>query len=184
MLLFNFTKPPTTLEKNTGNQARLRPLSQHARGLSGSQCGDWQPQNEPIDRPDRAAAPGSLWDFGKVALFPPDRASQSHRQPPLAAPPFLGAIQWKLTVGAVDDPLEREADRVADHVTRMPEPLVTGPAAGGGVARRKFAEHKAEAATLQPKPSAAPRAAADEHTADLTGFVRRVLSAPGNRSAR
>jgi hypothetical protein len=30
------------------------------------------------------------------------------------------ALQRKLVVGAVDDPLEREADRVADHVMRMP----------------------------------------------------------------
>lgn len=32
------------------------------------------------------------------------------------------AIQPKLTTGAVDDPTEREADRVADEVMRMPEP--------------------------------------------------------------
>ena len=33
-------------------------------------------------------------------------------------------IQRKLTIGAVDDPLEREADRVADQVMRMSEPAV------------------------------------------------------------
>ena len=32
-------------------------------------------------------------------------------------------IQAKLEVGAVDDPLEREADRVAEQVMRMPENL-------------------------------------------------------------
>ena len=31
-------------------------------------------------------------------------------------------IQAKLKVGAVDDPLEHEADRVADQVIRMPDP--------------------------------------------------------------
>ncbi|MBL0341287.1 MAG: hypothetical protein IPP71_10325 [Bacteroidetes bacterium] len=30
-------------------------------------------------------------------------------------------IQFNLSVGAVDDPLEREANTVADHVMRMPE---------------------------------------------------------------
>src|SRR5664279_4944791 len=30
-------------------------------------------------------------------------------------------IQYKLTVGAVDDPLEHEADAMADHVMRMPD---------------------------------------------------------------
>ena len=45
-------------------------------------------------------------------------------------------IQPKLRVGAVDDPLEHEADRVADRVMRMPEPAVqraccAGCASGG-----------------------------------------------------
>ena len=45
-------------------------------------------------------------------------------------------IQAKLRVGAVDDPLEHEADRVADRVMRMPEPAVqraccAGCASGG-----------------------------------------------------
>ena len=36
-------------------------------------------------------------------------------------PPLL---QRKLTIGAVDDPYEREADRVAETVMRMPEPVI------------------------------------------------------------
>jgi len=32
-----------------------------------------------------------------------------------------GAIQLKLAVGSSDDPYEREADRIADHVMRMPD---------------------------------------------------------------
>lgn len=37
-------------------------------------------------------------------------------------------LQAKLTVGAPDDVYEREADRVADEVMRMPEPrLQTAP---------------------------------------------------------
>lgn len=31
-------------------------------------------------------------------------------------------LQRKLEIGAVDDPLETEADRAADHVMRMPAP--------------------------------------------------------------
>lgn len=38
------------------------------------------------------------------------------------------AIQPKLTIGAVNDPAEREADRVADQVMRMPEPGTGGEA--------------------------------------------------------
>jgi hypothetical protein len=47
-----------------------------------------------------------------------------------ARSPSPVVIQPKLAIGAVDDPLEREADRVADQVTRMPQspPVVTtGP---------------------------------------------------------
>jgi len=39
------------------------------------------------------------------------------------------ALRRKLAVGAVDDPLEREADRVAEHVMRTPEPA-TAPTRG------------------------------------------------------
>lgn len=35
-------------------------------------------------------------------------------------------IQAKLTVGVPNDKYEKEADRVADQVTRMPDPQVTG----------------------------------------------------------
>ena len=38
-----------------------------------------------------------------------------------ASRPLPWPIQAKLEVGAADDPLEREADRIADHVMRMPE---------------------------------------------------------------
>jgi hypothetical protein len=40
----------------------------------------------------------------------------------VAGLPRYLAIQPKLAVGAPDDPFEKEADRVADHVMRMPEP--------------------------------------------------------------
>jgi len=51
----------------------------------------------------------------------------------------LGAarVQPKLRVGAVNDPAEAEADRVADHVMRMPEPVNGG--INGGKVRRKCA---------------------------------------------
>jgi hypothetical protein len=35
----------------------------------------------------------------------------------------LGLLLPKLTVGQIDDPLEHEADRVADQVMRMPAPV-------------------------------------------------------------
>src|SRR5262249_38122495 len=48
----------------------------------------------------------------------------------LLAPQLPAGAQAKLRVGALDDPLEHEADRVADAVLRMPAgPLAVGSAA-------------------------------------------------------
>jgi hypothetical protein len=41
-----------------------------------------------------------------------------------SAEPAL-SLQRKLAIGAVNDPLEREADRISDHVMRMPNPSTT-----------------------------------------------------------
>jgi hypothetical protein len=57
--------------------------------------------------------------LSEVPLFPPDRANRWS----LSASALPGVIQAKLAVGAVDDPLEHEADRVADQVMRMRGPM-------------------------------------------------------------
>src|SRR5215204_1786802 len=68
--------------------------------------------------PKREASPegarSASWDFSKIPLFAPNRPSG-----PEASRPF---IQPKLMIGRVNDPLEHEADRVADQVMRMPAP--------------------------------------------------------------
>jgi len=54
--------------------------------------------------------------FAAIAVLAPgERVSAGSSAPPRIS------LQRKLTIGAVDDPLEREADRVADQVMRMPE---------------------------------------------------------------
>jgi hypothetical protein len=60
------------------------------------------PEQEEAGPGRQKAAPGTSCDFSKVPLFAP------------------GPIQAKLKVGAVDDPLEDEADRVAGQVMRLP----------------------------------------------------------------
>jgi hypothetical protein len=58
------------------------------------------------------------WDFSKIPVHPPGSAERPQ------TPRFFARarlpIQAKLKVDAIDDPLEHEADRVADHVMRMP----------------------------------------------------------------
>lgn len=53
--------------------------------------------------------------------------------------PARAAIQAKLSVGAVDDPLEHEADRVADQVMGAPRGPIAVSSAAAGSLRRKCA---------------------------------------------
>jgi hypothetical protein len=54
-----------------------------------------------------------------------DRTHERYREPAAASATAVVAVQTKLRVGAVDDPLEAEADAMADRVMRMPQlPLV------------------------------------------------------------
>lgn len=108
------------LQRTIGNQATLRYLTQRLSNL---------PTKGPAEQHEQEAAPenmtaretrrGLSWDFSKVPVFAPDRAYRPHPSSPLAATPLPGAIQAKLAIGQVDDPLEHEADRVADRVMRM-----------------------------------------------------------------
>ncbi len=53
--------------------------------------------------------------------------ADANRHPQIAAVRQIlrgSRLQAKLTVGAPDDVYEQEADRVADEVMRMPEPVV------------------------------------------------------------
>jgi hypothetical protein len=82
--------------------------------------------NTPIETAPR----GVSWDFSKVRLSPLERASQAQPLSVRSAQP--GLMQPKLAIGSVNDPLEREADAVADRVMRTPSaplPMSTAPGA-------------------------------------------------------
>jgi hypothetical protein len=102
----------------------------------------------------------ALWDFGKIPILSP-----------LPAGPV---IQPKLTIGAVDDPLEREADAAAEQVMRMPDPALSISAALPRVTR-KCAACEEEDKKLQMKPLAAPNAP----DVDAPPIVHDVLRQPG-----
>jgi len=111
----------------------------------------------------------------RVATFTSDREK------------FSRILQWplqaKLQVGAPDDPLESEADRMAEHVMRMPDPFVGGGTVAGTVAQRKCAacekedEKEDATATLSRKTSDAASWAGE--TA-LPPLVQDVLKSPGD----
>ena len=80
-------------------------------------------------------------------------------------------IQRKLEVGATNDPLEHEADRVADRVMRMPDPGIAISPAPLQLSRKCAACEEDE--KLQKKPAGPQRAA------EAPAIVHEVLRSPG-----
>ena len=111
------------LRKGIGNEAALRPVWQRARNVTENEPrGHIEQEADPASLTTRRAMPGRSWDIGKIPLYPPEWASRTQPLFPLAPIPLPGAMQAKLVVGHVNDPLEHEADRVADQVMRIPGP--------------------------------------------------------------
>jgi len=100
------------LQHKIGNQAMLRFMAQ--------QTSD-EARNVPGSHRKQEATPEN---------------NEPHMLRPAVAPSLRGVIQAELAVGPVDDPLEREAGRVADQVVRMPAtefPAVGGPSRLGAI---------------------------------------------------
>lgn len=83
-----------------------------------------------VNAPLQGPAAGRGFDFGRIAIFPPSPARGPR------------PIQPKLTIGAVNDPLEHEADSAAAAILRMaePAPAASLPPSGAAVSvQRKCA---------------------------------------------
>src|SRR5262245_37368603 len=91
--------------------------------------------------------------------------------PPFFPAPSL-AIQAKLEVGTINDPLEHEADSVADQVLRMPDPGESVASAPPQISRK--CDDCEDEENVQKK-EAGPQAAAGE----APGIVHQVLRSPG-----
>jgi hypothetical protein len=86
-------------ERTVGDQRRRRLDTQH---------------EQKADRmllPNREAAPAVSWDFGQIPIFSSDRTNQSST---LTASSPTRAIHPKLTVEQASDPLQHEANRIAE----------------------------------------------------------------------
>jgi len=73
-----------------------------------------------------------------------------------------GVLHWlqaKLEIGAVDDPLEKEADRVADQVVGAPAGAMVGTPAGAGAAGGTIMRAPAISVLRSPDKTAGARAA-------------------------
>ena len=109
------------LQRSIGNQAMTRFLAQRAN-LTGNELAAHE--NEEARATGRETVPS--WDFSNIPIFFFGR-ERPHIPPLFPAPCLPGPIQAKLKVGAVDDPLEHEADRIADQVMGMPAPTSAPP---------------------------------------------------------
>jgi len=124
------TKPPTLerqvrgdaaslmrfLQRTIGNQATLR--------LLGRKTG-----NSTANHATESLASSLSWNVANILTFPLDHTERQQQASPLTDGFFPGVIQRKLEIGAVDDPLGREPDRVADQVMRMPGLVTAAPSA-------------------------------------------------------
>ena len=164
-----------TLPLTTENSLRCaRPFESHR--------GDWSVKDEQTRRrlpegepptPDQAPL-GVGWDFSTIPLYPSERADGSDVRASIPAPRLPSTVQAKLKVGAVDDPLEHEADRVAEQVMRMPAPELPPTTTPPQMSRKcEACEDKEE--KLLKKPAGVAEASLSEAPAS----VHEVLSSPG-----
>jgi hypothetical protein len=100
------------LQRTIGNQAVLRLLAQRG-GVTRNEPGAQEKEADSAHTVAQEAAPS--WDFSKIPIFSPCHAERFQMPPAPRLP-----IQAKLKVGAVNDPLEREADRVAEALLAAP----------------------------------------------------------------
>jgi hypothetical protein len=103
--------------------AAVRPIAQRisANGSRAWPSVGYAEQSDPAGVAARGATQGVGWSFSNLSVFPSDRAGQNS-QPLLAAPALSLSVQPKLAIGAVNDPLEHEANRVAEQVMRTSNP--------------------------------------------------------------
>ena len=133
--------------------------------------------------------PNYSWSLANISIHPPERRSQVDAKIERPWLPLPLPIQAKLEVGAVDDPLEREADRVAEQVMRTPDPAAASSQATLQMLARGQGGNGAPAAPAAGAPAARPRAVAGAGGVtlnvldwDATRLAARPLAnAPDNR---
>jgi Domain of unknown function (DUF4157) len=150
-------KPEARTTVRPGNKsAHGHATADHDREIEREQTLERTPQPGPrFPNMESAVA----WDFSKIPVS-------------LAAAPHLpGPLQRGLNVGPIPEPLEYEADRVADQVMRMPDPRVSIGTAQPRISRTCDAPAQEEALQLRPAGQAV--------ISDVPSSVHEVLRTPG-----
>jgi hypothetical protein len=164
---------PRAAEPQT--KAGIRSTSQAAHGHE--EAAAHRRDHDPLDALplfQRTSANHAAWDFGRIPLLSSDRPKALPVSSAAAVPRRSGVIQPKLAIGAVDDPLEREADRIAAQVVRMPPAGVGQPTASAPLAR----SHAAPQA-IAPAPSTLPSVIRRQQWSDApAGGAKSVETTP------
>ena len=112
---------------------------------------------------DEVTHPTFTWNIGDVSLSAPGENGRTNPADGGSSGPYRSRcaklpwpMQAKLEIGTVDDPLEREADRVAHQVMRMPEPAASTDSTAPGTS-----------SPLQ----ARSLTTSDTHSTDETGYL-------------
>jgi LysM repeat protein len=115
------TAAGSTLDPAAGNPAfaqamRHRP-ARHDSSLTENEREAGNPQSTSSTTVAGESGHGAAFDFSRTPIHSPEPVSGTHA---ISASTMQRALQRKPVAGSVDDPLEHEADRVADHVMRAP----------------------------------------------------------------
>ena len=179
---------PHAPRRSVGNQSAPRFLSQLGLRPTGNEIGihDEQQADASSSLTRQMARPGWSFDFSKLPLTPPDPAHLARPASSLAALPSPGILQPKLAIGRVNDPLEHEADRVANQVMRMPDPGLAITSAPARVSRKCAGCEEEEIGQVQRKAAAEPTKGSDAPAAtpmttgsDAPAAVHDVLRSAG-----
>jgi hypothetical protein len=154
---------PRIFQQTIGNQAVLRLLRNE--GLLENKNAN--PGQDIGPEGLGAGSRGVAQDLSKIPLFQPERIGGGFQSPShFRAPHLPNPIQAKLKVGAVNDPLEHEADNVANEVIRVPDapstslaPLSVSRKCAVRAEQEKLQEKSAE--TVEPTLGEAPAIAHD-----------------------
>ena len=149
---------PSSANKLPARRWALGAPPERAGTLAGKdpRGGYEQEAGAPENMRDGEAPSGVAWNFAKIPIYPVERANQPHARPRQSAPPLSATVRPKLAIGQVNDPLEQEADRLADHVMRA---------------------HESKPFIAQ-KPQAEPAQTA-EAGSEAPSIVREVVRSPG-----
>ena len=170
------TRPRSTAPQASSLLASSRSLMSSAKkqsALSNDSQNPIRPVSTPSD--EREVLPGNervrppSWCFANVPTFAAGVDHEIH-QALFPARPLDLPIQAKLVVGSVNNPLESEADRIADGILRTPSPDPSIPPVPLQIDRR-YSRRDVEGRQLQPDFPEKPKTR-DGVTSTVEGALR------------